>query len=62
MILVKPVNSLVRCSIELTREDRKFLEQNREQTKSAELSFGEQLNSALFQLNVESQMKSGRLQ
>ena len=62
MILVKPVNSLVRCSIELTREDRKFLEQNREQTKSAELSFGEQLDSALFQLNVESQMKSGRLQ
>lgn len=62
MILVKPVNSLVRCSIELTREDRKFLEQNREQTKSAELSFGEQLDSALFHLNVESQMKSGRLQ
>ena len=53
MILVKPVNSLVRCSIELTREDSKFLEQNREQTKSAELSFGEQLDSALFQLNVE---------
>lgn len=62
MILVKPVYSLVRCSIELTREDSKFLEQNREQTKSAELSFGEQLDSALFQLNVESQMKSGRLQ
>ena len=62
MILVKPVNSLVRCSIELTREDRKFLEQNREQTKSAKLSFVEQLDSALFQLNVESQMKSGRLQ
>lgn len=62
MILVKPVNSLVRCSIELTREDRKFLEQNREQIKSAELSFGEQLDSALFHLNVESQMKSGRLQ
>lgn len=62
MILVKPVNSLVRCGIELTREDSKFLEQNREQTKSAELSFGEQLDSALFHLNVESQMKSGRLQ
>lgn len=62
MILVKPVNSLVRCGIELTREDRKFLEQNREQTKSAELSLGEQLDSALFHLNVESQMKSGRLQ
>lgn len=62
MILVKPVNSLVRCGIELAREDRKFLEQNREQTKSAELSFGEQLDSALFHLNVESQMKSGRLQ
>lgn len=62
MTLVKPVNSLVRCGIELTREDRKFLEQNREQTKSAELSFGEQLDSALFHLNVESQMKSGRLQ
>ena len=53
MTLVKPVNSLVRCGIELTREDRKFLEQNREQTKSAELSFGEQLDSALFHLNVE---------
>lgn len=55
MILVKPVNPLVRCSIELTRKDRKFLEQNREQTKSAELSFVEQLDSALFYLNVESQ-------
>lgn len=62
MILVEPVNSLVKCSIELTRENRKFLEQNREQTKSAELSFGEQLDSALFHLNAESQMKSDRLQ
>ena len=62
MILVEPVNSLVKCSVKLTRENRKFLEQNRERTKGAELSFGEQLDSALFHLKAESQMKSDRLQ
>lgn len=61
MILVEPVNSLVKCSIELTRENRKFSEQNRERTKGAELSFGEQLDSALFHLNAGSQMRSNKM-